>query len=149
MASTLGAMASNLVAMIWSNCGFCTWQHLATTFPTPSCPAVLLNHRVSFGPWEIYLAMFYMKKFGHSTWKRTVVMSNHRCIASLNRGPLKKHEKKCKVKTTKTYRDSHGRQRYQGSKELKGTELLVFNNGFSWGCISRSFTSNSKTVVFF
>lgn len=79
---------------------------------------------VFFFPCQTYMLKFYMKKYGHATWKRTTIIANRTCVAALKRGSLTRKEKKCKVKTTKTYKNKQGKDCWMGSEHLKGTELL-------------------------
>ena len=62
--------------------------------------------------------------FKHQSPKRTLLWSTSRAVGLFNLGTLTKHNYRCKVSTSKRYKDKHGRVRYQGSDALKGTQYL-------------------------
>ena len=74
---------------------------------------------------KVYLVAFWMRKFGHPSLKRSLVLSNAKQICRLDRGRLTKKERATAAGSAKTYVDGRGRKRYQGTKALKNTQILA------------------------
>ena len=55
-----------------------------------------------------------MQHWGHGVPKRTILVSNRRMVSRLDRGKLKKAQKKSQYKTAVVYFDKQGRKRYTG-----------------------------------
>ena len=72
----------------------------------------------------VFKTAFWMRKHLAPTWKRTWVWSTSSTVNKLDLGPLLPSEKVTQVKTTMRWRDEHGKQRWQGTKDLKGTQLF-------------------------
>ena len=68
---------------------------------------------------------FWMRKYGHESMKRSLVLSNSKHVQRLDRGKLTKWEKKTSKKAATTTVDKTGRKRFQGSKALTATQQLV------------------------
>ena len=63
-----------------------------------------------------------MKHHGHDNPKRTVIVSDRRIFAMLDRGPLLKGQRKASYPTSYRYYDKKGKLRYVGIKQnLKKT----------------------------
>ncbi len=60
-------------------------------------------------------SIFWMKKYGHATLKRTYVMSNSLLVASLDMSKLAVSQKACDHKTYKTYYDKNGKNAMWGA----------------------------------
>ena len=90
------------------------------------------------GSSKMFKVAFWMKKHLSLTWKRTWMWSQSRLIEELDLGALSPSEKTCEVRTAKTWVDSKGKKRWQGTRELKGTQQLdymvrlVFQLFFCW-----------------
>ena len=72
-----------------------------------------------------------MAHYGSTTAKRHYLFANTPVVSQLDRGKLvgwKKVEKN--KQTAKRYRDSTGKLRYQGTSQLKKTQILVLKPGF-------------------
>lgn len=65
-----------------------------------------------------------MKAWGHSTAKRTFVLSNLVAISLLDSGSMTRAELASDVQTTTIYTSQDGRKRFKGGPQLKATELL-------------------------
>lgn len=74
----------------------------------------------------MFKVAFWMKKHLSLTWKRTWMWSPSRLIEELDLGALSPSEKTCEVRTAKTWVDSKGKKRWQGTRELKGTQQLDY-----------------------
>ena len=66
---------------------------------------------------------FWMSSYKHPTPKRTTVVSNSPHIGHLAT-PERNVVNPKGIKTTRRYRDAAGKQRWQGTKELKNTQSL-------------------------
>ena len=73
---------------------------------------------------------FWMSNYNHPTPKRTTVVSNSLRIKALSTPKMLPISNPDGVETTRRYRDSSGKQRWQGSKDLKGTQNLTSNDFF-------------------
>ena len=76
-------------------------------------------------PLKIYCQFFWMKAWGHSTAKRTFVVSNLPRISFLDCGSMTRSQLSSTVETTTTYVSKDGRKRFKGNANLKATELLA------------------------
>ena len=65
-----------------------------------------------------------MKAWGHATPKPTFVFSNTPAIGMLNPGKMSRASLATDVKTTRRYVSKAGKQRFAGTAQLKGTQLL-------------------------
>ena len=70
-----------------------------------------------------------MRHYNGATDKPHFAYSNSPYIRQLDKGRLQRAQQqdstKNVIKTCVKYKDSHGRTRYKGTSELKGTELLA------------------------
>ncbi len=72
---------------------------------------------------------WWMAHYGGNTAKRHYAWSNSPNIKALDKGPLqwkswKESRKGLHVETVRKYKDKSGKTKYQGTKALRGTELL-------------------------
>lgn len=74
---------------------------------------------------QVQTVRWWMGHYHAATPKRHYAYANNKAILKIDRGVLQgwKHKDK-KVVTAKRYVDGHGKQRYQGTKELRNTETL-------------------------
>ena len=75
-------------------------------------------------PCQIYKQVFWMKAWGHSTAKRTFVLSNNPRIQYLDSGRMTRQQLSSDVETTIKYVSKDGRKRFKGSVILKQTEYF-------------------------
>lgn len=75
-------------------------------------------------PWKVFRCTFWMRLWGGSSPKRTLVVGNSKAIHRLETGKLVRSLFPSQVQTAITYLDGNGVKRYQGSRQLKGTQLL-------------------------
>ena len=74
---------------------------------------------------------WWMGAYAAPTPKRHYAFSNSRAILKLDLGVLKwkkikaTRDPRLRVETVKVYKDGKGKVRYQGTKSLRSTELLV------------------------
>lgn len=82
---------------------------------------------------EVTVVKWWMGHYGSATPKRHYLYANSHFYSSLDLGPLRKIKNrmgekqeppKDKVITVKHYRDKQGKQRWQGTDKLRGTECL-------------------------
>ena len=74
---------------------------------------------------KIFKQSFWMMKFGGRSPKRTTVWGNSCMVKILDQGRLSARERDAKtVNTCKSWIDGDGRKCYQGTSELKGTQIL-------------------------
>ena len=74
---------------------------------------------------QVWKAAFWMRKFGHMSWKRTWLWSNSRAIGSCDLGPMTPHERSTARPTTTRYRDKKGKLRFKGNANLKKSQTLI------------------------
>ena len=70
---------------------------------------------------------FWMKKHLAMTWKRTWMWSTSPRVSQLDLGPLLPSEKVSTVQTTKRKKTKDGKVKWQGTKDLKGTQFFDRN----------------------
>lgn len=75
-----------------------------------------------------------MRKHSSMSWKRTWIWSISSLIGALDLGPLTAEEKETSEKTTTTYKDARGKQRFKGNSNLKKSQHLSRNH-----CVSVCF----------
>ena len=71
---------------------------------------------------KIFKASFWMRKHLALTWKRTWMWANSKLIEQLGLGPLQPSERLTTVKTTKRTKGKDGKTKWQGNRNLKGTQ---------------------------
>ena len=72
---------------------------------------------------KAYIMHFWMSCYNHPTPKRTSIVSNSPQIGHLAT-PKRNVFNPKGIKTTRRYKDAKGKDRWQGTKELKGTQKL-------------------------
>ena len=70
------------------------------------------------------MVSFWMRKFGHISFKRTMVLSNLEQVGILDRGPLTSRERQGTVPTVNRWINSSGKQCFVGNAFLKETQML-------------------------
>ena len=65
-----------------------------------------------------------MRKFGHGSLKRSLVLANTPKVERLDRGPLTEDEKALARASCVYYTDGAGRKRFHGGKALKASQPL-------------------------
>lgn len=74
---------------------------------------------------EVWRQPFWMKLYGHLTWKRTKIWSTAFSVFRLNLGRLDKRQHRCEVATARKYVSKvDGKVRFGGTKSLKATQCL-------------------------
>ena len=71
---------------------------------------------------KIFKASFWMRKHLALTWKRTWMWANSNRIEQLDLGPLSPSERVTTVETTKRTKGKDGKTKWQGNRNLKGTQ---------------------------
>ena len=78
----------------------------------------------------------WMKHFGHTYLKLTLLWSTSKAISLLDLGKIQKGVRKSEVKTAEKYQDKSGKWRYKGTgKVLKNTQLLVRSHKSNFWCL--------------
>ena len=79
---------------------------------------------------------WWMQHYQGPTPKRHYGYSNSREVLTLDKGKLKKHQRKPKdqrIRTADVYKDGNGVKRYKGNANLRPTQILVcIRNVFGW-----------------
>lgn len=73
---------------------------------------------------QVFKMAMWMRLWGGSSPKRTLLVSNGKAIFKLWTGRLVRSQNPSSVKTTKRYRDRSGKVRFQGTSSLKSTQPL-------------------------
>ena len=96
--------------------------------PVPvNCLNGTYGSQVSCGAAKVWKQNFWMMHWGSASPKRTSLWSNSLEIRRFNKGRLSREQmKKTVIKTSKRYRDSSGKERWCGGKDLKKTQTLSF-----------------------
>lgn len=76
---------------------------------------------------KMFKIAFWMKKHLAMTWKRTWMWSTSPRVSRLDLGPLLPSEKVSTVQTTKRKKTQDGKVKWQGTKDLKGTQFFDRN----------------------
>ena len=76
---------------------------------------------------EAYLVSFWMRKFGHKSLKRSLVLSNSPKVRKFDKGQLTKEERDLAKASCVHYVDRHGQKRFHGGKTLKASQPLGLN----------------------
>ena len=78
----------------------------------------------SFVNLQVYRTAWWMAHYNARSAKRHQGLSNNRWVEKYNRGKLLKHQRRPdpSFRSSKTYKDSQGRRRWQGTKQLKETQ---------------------------
>jgi hypothetical protein len=71
----------------------------------------------------------WMRLWGGSSPKRTLLVSNGKAVKLLCTGKLDHKLNPTEVQTTTKYRDGKGKLRYHGTKALKSTQPLASESG--------------------
>lgn len=87
---------------------------------------VFISISILVAHWDFYRQALWMKHWGHSCLKRTLLWSTSDFISKLNLGKIQKTHHKLLVKTVKQYIDKSGKRRFHGTKALKATEFLTW-----------------------
>ena len=74
---------------------------------------------------EAFCVSFWMRKFGHSSMKRSLVLGNTRHICRLDRGKLTRRERETASKAAKITVDRNGRRGFQGTRKTKESQKLA------------------------
>ena len=78
-------------------------------------------------PHEVYCQKFWMKHWGHPNPKHSIMWSTSPLIRMLYLGKLIGDQRRSQYKSAVAYKDSRGRKKYKGTKDLKRTGLLVLS----------------------
>ena len=97
---------------------------LQQSFPSSSNGAIT-QAESTFCP-KVFRVNFWMKHYGHGTFKRTSILTNDPRMEALDRGRLNRSMTKCHYKTTDQYVDAKtGQKKFKGRKELKVSQSLA------------------------
>ena len=78
-------------------------------------------------PHEVYCQKFWRKHWGHPNPKHSIMWSTSPLIRMLYLGKLIGDQRRSQYKSAVAYKDSRGRKKYKGTKDLKRTGLLVLS----------------------
>ena len=73
---------------------------------------------------QVWKVAFWMRKYGHLSWKRTWLWSNSRIVGACDKGPMTPHERMSAQPTTTKYVDGAGKKRFKGNVNLKKSQNL-------------------------
>ena len=73
---------------------------------------------------QVFRLAFWLKRWGHSCPKRTVIWSTSPTIQAFFSGRMRKMALTSTVRTSIKYKNRDGRSCWKGSPELKSTQLL-------------------------
>ena len=97
----------------------------------------------------LYRQAMWMKHFGHTCLKRTLLWSISEAVQYLDLGPIKKNQHKSLVNTAIKYQDKSGKRLYKGAgKDLKRTQFPVWEFIF-FQFVGFALKCWSKSVLFF
>lgn len=89
------------------------------------CSSIDWIHNFSRGRCKVTIVKWWMWHFGGATAKRHYAVSNSWVAGQLDRGVLSGWKKvPPSQQTAKRYRDKSGKSRYQGTSQLRKTEML-------------------------
>ena len=91
----------------------------------PALPNILLCPCNSHA--KVWRQALWLKLFGHTNLKRTLLWSTVRGVPKFSLGNNKKKVHKSERPTTRQYVDKRGKKRYQGSEHLRATQILGFS----------------------
>lgn len=97
------------------------WESGPSVFWSPHCQAAVSS---LFPSTQVFKEAFWMRLWGGTSPKRSVVFSNGLAVNKLWTGRLCKRKNPSSVKTTERYVDGSGKARFHGTSELKGTQSL-------------------------
>ena len=80
-------------------------------------------------PCQVYRVAMWMRLWGASSPKRTILVSNGKAVKLLCTGKLDRKLNPTELQTTTKYRDGEGKLRYHGTKALKSTQSLASESG--------------------
>lgn len=84
---------------------------------------------------QVYSAAWWMQLYGSLTPKRHIAWSNSATVRKLDLGVLAREVREklsSKRKSSKTYKNKRGRKAFCGTRHLRGTQKLEFNQVKRW-----------------
>ena len=86
---------------------------------------------------QVFKTAFWMRKHLAVTWTRTWIWSTSPSVRNLDLGPLLPSEKATTVKTTRRWTNKDGKKKWQGTRNLKGTQYFACTIELDKLCCSR------------